>query len=350
MSEPPRPSVVTSRSTDTPWNPATTGHPAGGEGARAAGRRAPRGSWPGCATVSVIIPAWLPVKDTASTPRSARAMHSRDMEMRSPELSSMSISRSGCTELTSSASRTRSSVVLPMALTTTTTSLPARRVRATWSATARMRSASPTDVPAELLDHERHGRQGYNPAHGRPGGRRPARPGAAPAARSGGAGRTGYPAGPWEPRNVNVRRPAGRPAARPSRRRPSGSGRSGGSSPSSSWPWWSWSGSPADHQAVEAKLDDGHRPPRRRRRRRRRRPRPTADQASKAAGCPASPTTTLPNPQFTGAADDHRHVEDLHGDHQDRPGHHRGHARRQDRPGGRQQLRLPGRTRSTTTA
>ena len=34
-----------------------------------------------------------------------------------------------------------------MALTTTTTSLPWRRVRATWSATARTRSASPTDVP-----------------------------------------------------------------------------------------------------------------------------------------------------------------------------------------------------------
>ena len=53
------------------------------------------------------------------------------MVIRSPELSSMSTSRSGCTELTSAASRTSSSVVLPMALTTTTTSLPARRVRAT---------------------------------------------------------------------------------------------------------------------------------------------------------------------------------------------------------------------------
>src|SRR3954469_408900 len=34
-----------------------------------------------------------------------------------------------------------------MALTTTTTSLPRRRVRATWSATSRMRSGSATDVP-----------------------------------------------------------------------------------------------------------------------------------------------------------------------------------------------------------
>ena len=74
-------------------------------------------------------------------------MHSSDIEIRSPELTSMSYSRGGWTELTSPASRMRSSVVRPMALTTTTTSLPARRVRATWSATARIRSASPTEVP-----------------------------------------------------------------------------------------------------------------------------------------------------------------------------------------------------------
>jgi hypothetical protein len=43
------------------------------------------------------------------------------MEMRSPELRSMSSSRAGCTELTSSARRTSWSVVLPMALTTTAT-------------------------------------------------------------------------------------------------------------------------------------------------------------------------------------------------------------------------------------
>ena len=74
-----------------------------------------------------MMPAWLPVNDAASTPRSASAMHRSDIEIRSPELTSMSYSRGGWTELTSSASRMRSSVVLPMALTTTTTSLPARR-------------------------------------------------------------------------------------------------------------------------------------------------------------------------------------------------------------------------------
>src|SRR5664280_1638427 len=41
----------------------------------------------------------------------------------------------------------RSSVVFPIAETTTTTSSPPRRVRAMWSATARMRSASATELP-----------------------------------------------------------------------------------------------------------------------------------------------------------------------------------------------------------
>ena len=82
-------------------------------------------------SVSVRIPAWLPVKDVAGTPRSASAMQSRDIEIRSPELTSMSYSRGGWTVLTSPANRMRLSVVFPMALTTATTWSPARRVRAT---------------------------------------------------------------------------------------------------------------------------------------------------------------------------------------------------------------------------
>ena len=74
-------------------------------------------------------------------------MHRSDIDTRSPDVSSMSSSRGGWTSLASAASRKRSSVVFPMALTTTTTSSPCRFVRATWSATARTRSVSPTDVP-----------------------------------------------------------------------------------------------------------------------------------------------------------------------------------------------------------
>ena len=57
-------------------------------------------------------------------------MTSRDMEMRSPVLTSMSYSRGGWVALTELARWIRSSVVLPMALTTATTSVPCRRVRA----------------------------------------------------------------------------------------------------------------------------------------------------------------------------------------------------------------------------
>ena len=71
----------------------------------------------------------------------------RAVALRSPAVMSMSISRPARSEETSDARRSRSSVSLPMALTTSTTWSPRFRVRATWSATARIRSASATDVP-----------------------------------------------------------------------------------------------------------------------------------------------------------------------------------------------------------
>ena len=146
MSEPPRPSVVISRSVETPWNPATTQTlPT----LRASRRRSPLTSrifaLP-CA-LSVMMPTWLPVKLMASTPRSASAIQSRDIDTRSPVVSNMSISRPGCTVDTSFASFSKLSVDLPIAETTTTTPAPCCRVYATWSATARMRSGSATEVP-----------------------------------------------------------------------------------------------------------------------------------------------------------------------------------------------------------
>ena len=59
----------------------------------------------------------------------------------------MSISRPGRVWETWLASEMRLSVALPIAETTTTTSLPWRFVICTFSATARMRSGSATDVP-----------------------------------------------------------------------------------------------------------------------------------------------------------------------------------------------------------
>src|SRR5579875_495666 len=135
-----------SRVDETPWKPATTGVT---PSARAARSRSPRTSrmralvW----SVSVMMPAWLPVNEAAGTLRSARAMHNRAIEIRSPAVSSMSSSRPGRSAETCSARWSRSSVVLPMALTTTTTSSPERRDLSTCSATARIRSASATEVP-----------------------------------------------------------------------------------------------------------------------------------------------------------------------------------------------------------
>ena len=61
-------------------------------------------------------PAWLPVKLSAGTPMSCRAMQSRAVALRSPAVMSMSISRPGRTLDTSAARRMSSSVSLPMAL------------------------------------------------------------------------------------------------------------------------------------------------------------------------------------------------------------------------------------------
>ena len=79
---------------DTPWNPATTAMlPASivswMRSARISTILALR--W----AVSVTIPACEPVNETAGSPRSMIAMHSSAAEMRSPAVSSMSISRSG---------------------------------------------------------------------------------------------------------------------------------------------------------------------------------------------------------------------------------------------------------------
>ena len=69
-----------------------------------------------------MMPAWDPVKDADSTPTVESAMLTSAMEIRSPAVSSMSISRAGRVGETSSASEIKLSVNLPMAETTTTTS------------------------------------------------------------------------------------------------------------------------------------------------------------------------------------------------------------------------------------
>src|SRR5215469_3715033 len=131
---------------ETPWNPATIGI-------------APSSSadWirPGVMSMiralpcvsSVITPACDPVKERASRPRFAIAIASSAIEIRSPAVSSMSSSRPGGAGLTWFARSRSSSVVSPMADTTTTTRLPALRVATIRWATRLMPSASPTDDP-----------------------------------------------------------------------------------------------------------------------------------------------------------------------------------------------------------
>ena len=84
---------------DTPWNPATIGI--------APSVRAPL-MRPGVTsmilalpwTSSVITPAWEPVNERALSPRLAMAIASSAIEIRSPEVSSMSSSLAGGSGLT----------------------------------------------------------------------------------------------------------------------------------------------------------------------------------------------------------------------------------------------------------
>jgi hypothetical protein len=70
----------------------------------------------------VMMPDWLPVKLMASPPSSRIAIDSSAIEIRSPAESSMSSSRRSGLAETFFAIASRSSVVSPIADTTTTTS------------------------------------------------------------------------------------------------------------------------------------------------------------------------------------------------------------------------------------
>ncbi len=94
-----------------------------------------------------MIPDCDPVKLTASMPNWVSAIESNAMVTRSPVLTNMSSSRRGGSAARLRAKDSKFSVVLPMALTTTTTSRPEPRVAATWRATCWIFSGSATDDP-----------------------------------------------------------------------------------------------------------------------------------------------------------------------------------------------------------
>jgi hypothetical protein len=93
------------------------------------------------------MPLCEPVKEIASTPRRLIAIARSAMAMRSPADRSMSSSRRGGSSCTSRASFNNSSVVWPIAETTTTTSWPAARVATTRSATLPSFAGVATEVP-----------------------------------------------------------------------------------------------------------------------------------------------------------------------------------------------------------
>jgi hypothetical protein len=94
-----------------------------------------------------MMPLWLPVKLIAGTSSAFSAIESSAMEIRSPAVSSMSSSRRAGASVTCRANCSSSSVVSPMAETTTTSSYPSARRAAIFAATCRIRSTSATDEP-----------------------------------------------------------------------------------------------------------------------------------------------------------------------------------------------------------
>src|SRR5215210_4231192 len=151
VSEPPRPSVVTSSdSWETPWKPATStilpsSRPRRMRSALISMMRAL------VCPLSVTIPAWEPVSEIASCPRSLITIAASAQVTRSPVERSMSISRGSGRSETSYASDTSSSVCFPRAERTATTLVPASFAVTIRFAARLMRSASATEVPPNFI-------------------------------------------------------------------------------------------------------------------------------------------------------------------------------------------------------
>ena len=97
--------------------------------------------------VSVYIPAWDPLRLTASQPKVRKAMVSSVLDTISPVESNRSNSLGSGFSETVRANLISSSVVLPMAETTATTLTPRRLAPAMRRATPRILSTSATEVP-----------------------------------------------------------------------------------------------------------------------------------------------------------------------------------------------------------
>src|SRR3954454_16421686 len=150
VSDPPRPSVVTSLAVETPWKPATSTILPSCWASRMRSARTSRMRAFVC-EVSVTMPACEPVSEIARWPRSLITIAARAHDWRSPVDRSMSISRGSGVSETSSAIRISSSVVCPRAERTATTSAPDSFAATIRPAARLMRSASATEVPPNFI-------------------------------------------------------------------------------------------------------------------------------------------------------------------------------------------------------
>ncbi len=152
VSEPPRPSVVTSSSVETPWKPATSTIVPWSSAAWIRFARTSTIFALPC-TVSVTIPACEPVSEIASWPRSLIAIAASAQEIRSPTEISMSSSRGwGLGEIRCARSIS-SSVVWPIAERTATTRLP-RLARRDQALRDRLQLLGVADGRAAELQHD----------------------------------------------------------------------------------------------------------------------------------------------------------------------------------------------------
>ena len=112
-------------------------------------------------SVSVRMPAWLPVKLTAGWPRSSTAIDSSAIEMRSPAVSSMSISRppGRSRDVVGEADEIVGRLAHRRDDDDDVVARPARPHDVIGHGTDAIRVGDRR--PAELLHEERHGRQGY---------------------------------------------------------------------------------------------------------------------------------------------------------------------------------------------
>jgi hypothetical protein len=146
VSEPPRPRVVMSPSSSSPWKPATTAiSPRFSESvSRSASMERMRAlAW----ALSVRIRTWGPVKLRAFPPCPWMARAVSPMLTCSPVAATTSCSRSSGRGLTSRVRFSRRFVSPAIAETTTTTSWPSLWVSRARRATPLMRSVSFTEVP-----------------------------------------------------------------------------------------------------------------------------------------------------------------------------------------------------------